>query len=617
MKKSFILIFLLLTGCFISSPGPASAKVFRLGFPQKQTAPVYQLLITALDGKGLTVGSNLEIVTIDLSHHQTATEKDNIRHQIAEKCDLFFTPGDNLEVIYEVNISTPLLFLALTDQQHRLPLSMQKNTTGFYRGTRKDTLQKSINLLPKKMRRKIGMLSYHGAKINSLYPKYKKICAALGTELTLKTYSDTGNIGLVMREFKREGTSGVIIFPPAIRPGDLPTLIKWQKRLKIPLIGQTRPHILKGVLGGPTIDTRILAPNLADYAAKILKGRNPGKLPVKFFSPEYIVNLNTASALGIDIPREVIEQAEIVGLKQASGVKKYHPNIPLVEGSYGIGAPINIGKIIFKEALQLLAHRGYVENKNLKITWFDLSKISTPEELDKLAKTLNRDTDLIYSTGNTLRTLVGIKKLNRPICFIDTKETTSSIPDSKKKMSTGIVRSSFASIIKKVHILMNGASKICILGRSKTKLPKLINLYKRIAHKQGITISSRTFSSTEDIGPIMQEIQQNNDFILLFPPALTHEDVSEIVKWQNKLKFPVLSQLQNHIEAGLLGGTIVDSHKVTPKIAEYFTKILQGRDPSKLPYYYYPNKYMINLRAVNILGQNIPTEVSAQAEIIR
>ena len=62
---------------------------------------------------------------------------------------------------------------------------------------------------------------------------------------------------------------------------------------------------------------------------------------------------------------------------------------------------------------------------------------------------------------------------------------------------------------------------------------------------------------------------------------------------------------------------MLDLEKVTPKLTEYMDKLLQGRNPATLPIYYYPEKYVINLRTVRILQQDIPAEITAHAEIVR
>jgi len=62
---------------------------------------------------------------------------------------------------------------------------------------------------------------------------------------------------------------------------------------------------------------------------------------------------------------------------------------------------------------------------------------------------------------------------------------------------------------------------------------------------------------------------------------------------------------------------VVDMSKVSPKLAEYTDKLLQGRSPEQLPYYYYPGKFIINLRTASKLKLDIPAAVTSQAHIYR
>ena len=75
--------------------------------------------------------------------------------------------------------------------------------------------------------------------------------------------------------------------------------------------------------------------------------------------------------------------------------------------------------------------------------------------------------------------------------------------------------------------------------------------------------------------------------------------------------------VSSHIEAGLLGGPVIDLQKTSPKLAEYIDKLLQGRAPEKLPIFLYAEKYMINLNTAADLDLEIPVKILSQATIIR
>jgi putative ABC transport system substrate-binding protein len=603
----------------LSTSGWPQDKVYRLGVPKGHTTPFYEQLFAALEKKGFVIGNNLKIVPIALDDFQSASGAETIRREIAQQCDLFFTTGDDLKIILDLAIQSPLLFIGITGPQHRLPGSMQANATGVYRCSAVAIFKQSLQMLPTERRRKLGLIYFRGSQMATLAPQYQELCKELDTVLVVKDYGAKEDIGRVMGEFKAEGVGGVLLFPPAIRSDELTEVITWQNRLKLPVIGQVRSEIEQGLVGGPAMDFNVLVPILADYAAKILRGRQPGQLPIRYYSSDYLINLATVSALGIDIPSEVIDQAEIVGFtvgkRKRRGENGTHE---LVAGNYVIGVPkYETPSTTLAPVIRALAARGYVEGKNLHFVQIDLSQHGDPHKQQRIAARIAAETNLFFATGKELPLLIQLQGLATPVCFIATKETAAVIPAHLKNNFTGVVRASFGSIIAMSQRMMQGAKRMAILARADTGLQQSAARYRRTAAKYGVSLDFRPIYATDEIGPAMQELQRNNDFIMLFPSSVTPADLAAIVTWQNRLRFPVLAQSQSYIEAGLLGGPVIDLEKVAPKLAEYMDKLLQGRDPAKLPIYYYPEEYVINLRAASILRQEIPADITIQAEIIR
>ena len=57
-------------------------------------------------------------------------------------------------------------------------------------------------------------------------------------------------------------------------------------------------------------DVEALYRNAAHYVDKILKGANPAELPIEGPSKfDFVVNLKTARALGVEIPKSILLQA--------------------------------------------------------------------------------------------------------------------------------------------------------------------------------------------------------------------------------------------------------------------------------------------------------------------
>nr|MBF0221170.1 hypothetical protein [Desulfobulbaceae bacterium] len=518
------------------SPGFAQATVYRLGVPEEHNSPTYQKLFNSIRDKGLTRGHTLEIVPIALPANLQENEKEQLRQSIAQQCDLFFSTGDSVTTLFNLQIKTPLLFISTISPSTEIPASMKETTTGFYWGPTATIFKKSLRFLPQNSKQ-IAIIYFRGSKLSTRTQTYEKIANDLDISLTIKSYADENDIARVMTELKAQGIDGIFLFPPAIRNSDLAELVKWQINLKLPIIGQSEEHIRKGLLGGPAVDSDLINPRLTDYAIKIFNGRTPGQLPPIYLSRPFMLNLSTVSKIGAEIAQDVIDQSKILGTGNIQE-RDEQTNVPLVPGHFTIGVPDTIGQIALQNLLNSLQHLGYKKDGNLTIVSYDL--VNPTLDKQELADKISDECNLFFTTGNALPSLL--------------------------------------------------------------QMPE---------------IEHRTFANTSEIGIKMQELQAVTDFILLYPPSVTDEDITEIVVWQNKLKFPVLAQTREQIQAGLVGGPTVDYDKASPKLASYVDKLLHGRKPSSLPIYHISENIIVNLRAVTTLGLDLPEELISQAEIIR
>src|SRR5207245_3036414 len=83
--------------------------------------------------------------------------------------------------------------------------------------------------------------------------------------------------------------------------------------LRLPVIYGIREHVDDGGLISYGINLPKKLRRSADYVVKILKGANPGDLPVEFPTRlELIINLPTAKALGLTVPPMLLARADEV-----------------------------------------------------------------------------------------------------------------------------------------------------------------------------------------------------------------------------------------------------------------------------------------------------------------
>jgi putative ABC transport system substrate-binding protein len=81
----------------------------------------------------------------------------------------------------------------------------------------------------------------------------------------------------------------------------------------LPAVYAYRSHVISGGLISYASDQVDHFRRAAGYVDRILKGEKPGDLPVQQATKfELVINLNTAKALGLDIPVSVLARADEV-----------------------------------------------------------------------------------------------------------------------------------------------------------------------------------------------------------------------------------------------------------------------------------------------------------------
>jgi putative tryptophan/tyrosine transport system substrate-binding protein len=108
---------------------------------------------------------------------------------------------------------------------------------------------------------------------------------------------------------KKEGMQAVMVQPSLPRADVAALALKH----RLPAIAPTRPFAVAGGLAAYSPDQHELGRLTAAIVDKVLKGRKPADIPVEQPTRfELVINLKTARAIGLEVPRSVLDRADEV-----------------------------------------------------------------------------------------------------------------------------------------------------------------------------------------------------------------------------------------------------------------------------------------------------------------
>ena len=141
----------------------------------------------------------------------------------------------------------------------------------------------------------------------------QSVASSVGIEVVPVNVRDPDEIERVVTVFARVPNGGVVITASASLLVNLDRIVTLAGKLRLPAVYPRRLYVDSGGLISYGFDVVDQFRRAATYIDRILKGEKPADLPVQAPTKyELVINLNTAKALGLEVPPTLLARADEV-----------------------------------------------------------------------------------------------------------------------------------------------------------------------------------------------------------------------------------------------------------------------------------------------------------------
>ena len=324
LRRAALALYLVVSMCSVTFPLAAEAqrvvKIYRIGVlglsNAAELAEDIGVFRQALRELGWV---NERALTFDERYADGRYERlsELAAELVALKVDVIFTGGTPaVEAAMKATREIPIVFSNVADPlRQKMVQSLAHpggNVTGFSMMS-SEQLIKKLALL-KEVVPGIKRVAYffNGANPATAYfvPAAKAASESLGIHVETFDVRDSEDVDKAFEKISRAGVQALSIQPDYTLDIYLKRFGELALKHRLPLMASDDEI---GVLLTYSQDTPALFRQVAAYVDKILKGSNPGDLPIqqptKF---RLVINLNTAKAIGITIPQSLLVRADEV-----------------------------------------------------------------------------------------------------------------------------------------------------------------------------------------------------------------------------------------------------------------------------------------------------------------
>jgi len=261
---------------------------------------------------------------IQIEYHWASADLRRIRANasqlVAQTPDVILSVSNPvLTALQQETRTIPIVFVAVTDPiEGGFVASMSRpggNITGFtpfeYAITGK-WLEMLKEIAPGVVR-----VLVIGNQANASWPTQLRMIEATAPSFAIKpiemSVGDESEIERAIQSFAREANGGLIAIPDNVTIVHRELIFKLAGRHQLPAVYPYRFFAVDGGLMSYGPDTVDQYRHAAEYVGRILEGEKPADLPVQAPTKyELVINLNTAKALGIEVPATLLARADEV-----------------------------------------------------------------------------------------------------------------------------------------------------------------------------------------------------------------------------------------------------------------------------------------------------------------
>jgi putative ABC transport system substrate-binding protein len=310
-----------ITGLFLfASPLRAAEPVHRVGvLGSAETPEQTQALLEGLRERGYVVGGNLQI---EYRYSQGRTEliPALVAELVALGPEVIVGNGTQNAVAVHAGAPTiPLVFLAGDPVAVGLVESLAHpsgNVTGFSTVVPEGFVGKQLqflkDLVPQASR--IAVLINPTNQTNRRdQARLAEFGRLLGVELIVVEASNPAQFETAFEAARKESAEGILVLGDALIFAHSAKVVELAARYQLPAMYLSRRNVRNGGLMSYGPDNVDFWRRAGAYVGRILNGERASDLPVQQPTRfDLIVNLKTATALGITVPPSILAQAEEV-----------------------------------------------------------------------------------------------------------------------------------------------------------------------------------------------------------------------------------------------------------------------------------------------------------------